>query len=428
MASRSVSLSKLLVEPRVRIDYYVNKIRVVGLGWTVRWIARRIATEVMWVVFLPITAIAHLAGYRRVSIFVERIGHLASEFDCFLKERALGRLPERRWFVVAPRRKVANPCLLDYWKRHVSIIQSPWICAVLSAMGRHGLMELDISHYTPTPVDKGAATYHSVLEAWGNRPPILALDEAHRTRGRAVLAEMGVPSDAWFVAIHAREPGFSVQNESAQAFRNSDILRLIPAIQEIRHRGGWVVRMGDPTMRPFPLMDGVVDYAVYPSRSDWMDVFLCAEARFFVGNTSGLYLLATAFGTPCALANVIPSSHLAFAPADVSILKLIWSDRLSRYLTFPEIFSSLVANYRFAKLFTEDGLRVDENTEDDLRELVVEMLDRVAGSYNEMSEERALQKQFFSLLRPWHYGHGAAGRIGARFLERHRDLLGSGSV
>ncbi len=423
-----MSLSKLPVVLRVRVDYYVNKIRVVGLGWTIRWLARRIAIEVMWVVLLPITVIAHLAGYRRVSIFVERIGHLASEFDCFLKERALGRLPERRWFVVAPHRKAANPSLLDYWKQHVSIIQSPWMCAVLSAMGRHGLMEYDISHYTPTPVDKGTATYHSVLAAWGNRPPILSLDEAHRTRGRAVLAEMGVPHDAWFVAIHAREPGFSVQNESAQGFRNSDIRRLIPAIQEIRHRGGWVVRMGDPSMRPLPLMDGVVDYAVHPSRSDWMDVFLCAEARFFVGNTSGLYLVATAFGRPCALANVIPSSHFAFAPADVSILKLIWSDRLSRYLTFSEIFGSPVADYRFSKLFTEAGLRVDENTEEELRDLVMEMLDRVEGSYRETSVERALQKQFFSLLRPWHFGHGAAGRIGARFLDRHRNLFGPGSV
>jgi putative glycosyltransferase (TIGR04372 family) len=234
---------------------------------------------------------------------------------------------------------------------------------------------------------------------------------------------MGIPLEAWFVAVHAREPGFSVHDESAHAHRNSDILKLVPAIREIRRRGGWVVRMGDSTMRPFPLMDGVVDYAAHPSRCDWMDVFLCAEARFFVGSTSGLFFVSTAFGKPCVLANMIPSSTLAFAPADLSIPKLIWSDRLSRYLTFPEIFSRPVANYRFAKLFAEDGLRVDENTEEDLRELVVEMLDRVAGSYNETSEERALQKQFFSLLRPWHFGHWAAGRIGGAFLRRHGALL-----
>jgi putative glycosyltransferase (TIGR04372 family) len=418
-----VSLSKILVEPRVRIDYYVNKIRVVGLDWTFRWIARRIAIEVMWVVLLPITVIAHLAGYRRVPIYVERIGHFASEFDCFLKERALGRLPERRWFVVAPKEKVSNACLLDYWKRHVPVVQDPWLATLLNAMGRHGLMVFDISHYTP--VLKGTAEYYSVLAQWNDRPPLLMLDGEHRERGWTALGTMGIPHDAWFVAIHAREPGFAAHDDSAHSHRDSDIRRLVPAIQEIRRRGGWVIRMGDPTMRPLPPMEGVVDYAGHPSRCDWMDVFLCAEARFFVGCTSGLFFVATVFGKPCVLANMIPSSHLAFAPADVTILKLIWSDRLNRYLTFPEIFSRPLANYRFAKLFAEDGLRVDENTEEDLRDLVTEMLDRLEGTYNETPEERALQKKFFSLLRQWHYGHGAAGRIGAAFLRRHRELLES---
>ena len=418
-----MSLSRLLVEPRVRIDYYVNKIRVVGLGWTVRWIARRIAIEVMWVVFLPITIIAHLAGYRRVPIYVERIGHLASEFDCFLKEQALGRLPARRWFVVALHSKVANPCLLEYWKRHVPVLQNPWLCTLLAAMGRHGLMELDISHYTPISALRGAATYYSVLAAWGNRPPILTLDEAHRTRGRAVLAEMGVPSDAWFVAIHAREPGFSVQDESAHAFRNSDILRLIPAIQEIRRRGGWIVRMGDPTMRPFSPTEGVVDYAHHPAKSDWMDVFLCASARFFVGNSSGLFVVSTAFGVRCALANMVATSHLAFSPTDISIFKLIRSERHGRYLTFDEIFSLPVANYGLAQLFTENGYTVEENTAEDLRDLVVEMLDSVEGSYRVTEEDCARQTRFMSLLRPGHFGYGAAGRIGGAFLRRHGALL-----
>jgi putative glycosyltransferase (TIGR04372 family) len=378
----------------------------------------------MWVVFLPITIIAHLAGYRRVPIYVERIGHLASEFDCFLKEHALGRLPERRWFVVAPRRKVANPCLLDYWKRHVSVIQSPWICAVLSAMGRHGLMELDISHYIPISGLRGAATYYSVLAAWGDRPPLLALDEDHRRKGRELLRQMGIPLEAWFVAVHAREPGFSVQDERAHAHRNSDILKLVPAIREIRRRGGWVVRMGDSTMRPFPLMDGVVDYAAHPSRCDWMDVFLCAEARFFVGSTSGLFFVATAFGKPCVLANMIPSSTLAFAPADLCILKLIWSDRLSRYLTFPEIFSQPVANYRFADLFTKDGLRVDENTEEELCELVIEMFERLDEAHVETNYDQARQQKFFTLIRQEHFCYRAASRVCSRFLVRHQDLLG----
>ncbi|MEO8165588.1 MAG: TIGR04372 family glycosyltransferase [Betaproteobacteria bacterium] len=303
------------------------------------------------------------------------------------------------------------------------VIEEPSLVTVLSAMGRHGLMVIDTSHNMP--VLKGTANYYSVLAQWNDRPPLLALDAEHRERGWIALGKMGISPDAWYVAVHAREPGFSVQDESAHAHRNSDIRKLFPAIAEIRRRGGWVIRMGDPTMQPLPTLEGVVDYAVHPSKSDWMDVFLCAEARFFVGNTSGIYLLATAFGTPCALANVIPSSHIAFSPADVSILKLIWSSRENRYLTFDEIFNRPVAEYRYADHFTKDGLRVDENTEEELYELVVEMLDRSEGCYTLTPDDDALHRRFFSLFRPGHFGYGAASRICSKFLRRHRDLLRS---
>lgn len=416
-----MSFSRRFIALKVRVDYYVSKIRVVGLGWTLRWIVGRLAAEATWVLLLPITVIAHLAGYRRVTVKLDRIGHLASEFDCFLKERALGRLPQKRWFVVAPPHKVANPCLLDYWMDQVVIFQSPWICAVLGAMGRHGLMEFNIGHYTPA--FKGAATYQSVLAEWGNRPPLLVLKAEHRERGWKALGQMGIPRDGWFVAVHTREPEFSAQDESAHSHRNSDVRKLIPAIQEIRRRGGWVVRMGDPTMQQLPQMDGVVDYAFHPLRCDWMDVFLCAQARFFVGSTSGLYLVSTAFGTPCALANVSPASHLAFAPSDISIPKLVRSTPQNRYLTFGEIFGRSIANYRFTQLFAENGLIVEENSEEDLRDLVVEMFDRIDGSYSETAEDRARQSRFSALLRPDHYCFGTASRIGSRFLGSHENLL-----
>jgi putative glycosyltransferase (TIGR04372 family) len=154
-----------------------------------------------------------------------------------------------------------------------------------------------------------------------------------------------------------------------------------------------------------------------------MDVFLCASARFFVGNSSGLFVVATAFGVRCALANMVATSHLAFSPADISIFKLIRSERHRRYLTFDEIFSLPVANYGFAQLFAENGYSVEENTSEDLRDLVVEMLDRIEGSYRETEEDCKRQTRFRSLLQPGHYGYGAAGRIGGAFLRRHGALL-----
>jgi hypothetical protein len=138
-----MSAASRFVQARVMFDYYVKKIRVVGLAWTARWIARRLALEVLWLALLPATLVAHLLGYRRVPMNVRRIGHLACEFDALLKEQQLGSLHARKWFVLAPQGDVCNPCLLDYWAQLVPVVRRPWQCLLLESMGRHGLMMLD---------------------------------------------------------------------------------------------------------------------------------------------------------------------------------------------------------------------------------------------------------------------------------------------
>src|SRR3972149_6825178 len=72
-------------------------------------ILRSVAESMLWLVLLPLTAALHLAGYRRLPILTERIGHLAAEVDCFLKQRALGELPPRKDFLTGPQRGGSHP-------------------------------------------------------------------------------------------------------------------------------------------------------------------------------------------------------------------------------------------------------------------------------------------------------------------------------
>jgi hypothetical protein len=51
------------------------------------------------------------------------------------------------------------------------------------------------------------------------------------------------------------------------------------------------------------------------------------------------------------------------------------------------------------------------------------MLDTIDGAYVPAPEDESLQRRFKALLRPGHYGYGAASRIGAAFLRRHAGLL-----
>ena len=282
-------------------------------------------------------------------------------------------------------------------------------------------MVQNVSHYVLAL--KGTASYYSIQTAWGNRPPVLRLSQKHRDRGRSLLRDIGIPPSAWFVAVHVREAGFSEIDEAAHSHRNGSINRLMPAIHEIRRRGGWVIRMGDPTMSRIPPLEGVVDYAHHPSRSDWMDVFLCAECQFFLGNSSGLFTMSTAFGIPCALVNMIPTSHMGYSPPDLSIPKLIWSKKHKRYLTFNEIFSMGIGNFRLAKLFDYLELVPEENSHEDIHELTIEMLDRLANKDMTNQEDEERQNKFKRLLRPGHYGFGTSSRIGNAFLRRYEFLL-----
>ena len=343
-----------------------------GLSWVIAKTVQRTFVFLGWFILLPISTLGHMLGFRRLTIFTDRIGHLAAEFDCFEKERRLGRLPPKRfWFVIAPANRVANLYLLNYWKPYVHVISHPLACTLLKILTWKGLMVHDISDYI---LSFGkSARYYEVNTAWEKRPPLLSLSEADRERMRDLLAELGIPAGAWYVCFHNRENGFSPQDEVIHSHRNTDIDNLISSMQFVVSQGGWCIRMGDPTMKRLPLIHGVVDYAHHPLRSEQADVLLCAGCRYFVGTSSGLFIVASVFGVPCALTNMIPAPTLGYSPSDIAIPKLLCRSSDHGTVSIPSVFKSPLANFRLSNQFKQAGVIPLENTSGEILGLVQEM-------------------------------------------------------
>jgi hypothetical protein len=76
-----------------------------------------------------------------------------------------------------------------------------------------------------------------------------------------------------------------------------------------------------------------------------------------------------------------------------------------------------------AKLYGDAGIVVEENSAEDIRDLVAEMLDRLEGRFVESDEDRKLQRRYMSLFRPGDYAYAAASRVGAAFLRKYKNLL-----
>lgn len=390
-----------------------------------RMLLRRARAAAIGVLYLPVALLFAALGFRLIRLtHPERIGHLVGEIDCLLKEGRLGLAPTYRGVLLAPDRLVANRHIVEYWARYVTVVRSPVLCLLLAPLYRYRMARYrdDMSRYFSAIGE--TAVFNSIYSQWGERPPLLELSPGDRERGEAVLRRLGIPPGARFVCFHSRDAGYSPADEHLHSYRNASIESYLPAIAALREHDLYAVRMGDPSMSRLPTLDGVVDYAHSPLRSEWMDVFLCARCEFFLGCSSGLYLISTAFGRPSALANLVPvSTALSGGPRELGIPKLLRLESEQRYLRFQEIFSAPIADYRFAEQYRKAGIGTPENDPEDVKALALEMLNRQRGDLRYDAEDDSRQARFRALLRPGHYGHGSAARVGCEFLRKYAQLL-----
>jgi putative glycosyltransferase (TIGR04372 family) len=378
---------------------------------------------------------------RHLEINTDAFGHLAVEPDCFLKEGILGMRPPYRPVVLIPREKrISNRHLLSYWRSQFTFIEDPLIIRLLSSFLRDPRLEYNVGSYLssmqylhPGDASPGALydtlRYPAIQKAWGDRDATVRLSERDLDRGTRFLQELGVPSDGWFVAFHVREAGFykkwdhtNVQAKY-QDYRNAAIESYLPAMQAVVDRGGWCVRLGDPSMQPLPPMEGVIDYAHCRDRADWLDVFLCAACKVMVGTGSGPSVVASVFGVPTAFTNLCPMGLMPYGLRDRALPKLIRSEKEGRLLTFGEILGGELGNAVNTAQVRAAGCDIVDNTADELRDVTLEMLDIAEGRRGDTEEDDALHRAYHALLRPGHGGYGSASKVGTYFLRKHRHLL-----
>lgn len=353
-----------------------------------------------------------------------RIGEIAGQCDLYEKMRILGWGPSGRGILLARKVATANLCLMEYWKRYIYVISNPFLIILLFPFVE--LIQYNIAH--PKMPD-GKIVHHgrartAVQKQWEDegRPPLLSISSSHHKRGWDCLEEMGVPRGAWFVCLHVRESGFlNEKNDPYHSYRNADVNTYLSAVKTIVECGGWVIRMGDPTMKPLPSINHVIDYAHSEIRSDWMDIFCCAECRFFLGTTSGLFDVSYNFGVPCALANFTPIGERAWSEKDLFIPKLYRSTYEKSYLTFEEALAPKFRDCYDGNIFESSGISVIDNPSEDINDMVLEMLKRLDNNLEYTEEDTILQDRFNALLPYNKYGFGS--RVGSAFLHKYEWLL-----
>ena len=271
--------------------------------------------------------------------WVTQFGHIGL-LDSYKKMSQLGMVPSGNHILLAPPDKVSNAHYLSYWEPHFTIIRSEALVNELFPYQRFigdQFMALP-GEGTAEPWTRAAA-HANVLWAQKGRGPLLKLTEQDKHEGHWKLAKLGLPRGAWYVGLHVREGGFYQDGSGTiSEHRSSNIEDYYGAIEEVTSRGGWVVRMGDPSMNPLPDMPNVIDYAHSDLKSEQMDIFLLATSRFVIGTTSGLSTVAMTFGTPMLLVNCISNDWQIWTEATDFMLKRVYDRRSGRYLSLGETY------------------------------------------------------------------------------------------
>lgn len=364
------------------------------------------------------------------NLMVTRIGELAHQLDTVVKAQRLGWLPPMNCILLAPPQRVANAAFLDYWRPHVPVVSDPALIRSLTPLAR----ELDFDPIRIAVPGHGVLhkihAHKIVQRAWEERgaPPLLRLTGAHHREGWRRLRELGLRDGDWFCCVHVREAGYLREEHDDPAhphrMRNADIATFLPAMREIVGRGGWIIRMGDPSMTPLPQLDHVVDYATSDGRADWLDVFLCAECRFMLGTSSGLVLVAMAFGRPVIMSNMTPVSQTSFATQDLFLPKLLRDRRDGRILGIAESLRPPFRDLLRGDTLHALGCEVVDNTSEDILDAAIEMMERLDGRAVYDAEDESLQ----ATLRETYArtDNIVQGRMARGFLRRNRNLLSPG--
>ncbi len=358
-----------------------------------------------------------------------RFGELAEKLSLYAKARILGLTPDIRALFLVLEEEVVNGCLFECLRHSLS----DYVTFVSSREERDRLKvrykgKIHLDHYI---ADDGRGLprepLHTLVQRqWeeSGRGPLVHMPDKYDDMGRDMLRRKGMPEDAWFVCFHARNMGFHDETalSNHNIYRNAHIRDYLAAMDAVRERGGWVVRIGDETMPPLDKMENVIDYSACDWREDWIDIFLLARQRFLVATASGPPAVALAFGVPVVATNWFPAGLWLPSTRDIVIHKLYRRRADGGYLGVDEMVRPPMGGMQAKKFFDTHGIDVEDNSPEDIRDAVTEMIDICEGTVKYTPDDERMQRRFRILADGMDVGVNP--RAGRDFLRRHRFLIG----
>ena len=267
---------------------------------------------------------------------------------------------------------------------------------------------------------------------WSESPPTLGFTDAEKQKGselqKNLLSNPALP----FVCIALPEKSYylskSLRSDSSET--HLDIFRCMPiwdtyfdCINSLSESGLDVIRMGQSVDSAIdPSSCKITDYAS-TLRSEFGDVWLLGNCKFVIAPNNGIQWPASALNKPALLTDKNGLSNTSYGKHDLVTPQLAWSRSEKRLMPFSWLIAQGEAWGHNKSLIAGD-IEIIKNTAEEINEVVLEMNQRLNGTWIGTDEDIELQNRFRKLrevVPKWQVQEGV--RIGAAFLRRYQHLL-----
>lgn len=330
-----------------------------------------------------------------------RLGHIVQE--PWILRTLLGNRYDQLILVTSPRRLFANSTMYDILSENFTIVEAS--SPVINAMGFlcGGLVTLaDFDLYMASPEMAYRDFAAGVASGLTPRPHTITASIAEQTS--RFLEEAGADIGRPRVILHVRDEAYLPQF-GYHSFRFADVARYRGAVDRLIEEGYVVCRLGDADSPALDLgSPNYVEVMRHVERSAAIDIGVIASARFAVASPSGPYATMQTFGRPSLVVNVVPQQDYFHVPGERFVFKPIIEAETDRTLRFSEVLSSNAVFFTTQSEFEQAGLRVGQNTAEELLDGVVEMIVADRGDMTAMSaaEANPVQARFRQLCAEFH--------------------------
>ena len=271
------------------------------------------------------------------------------------------------------------------------------------------------------------------MTIWSESPPTLAFTDTEKQKGSELQKRFLSDPAKSFVCIALPEKSYyelKLEKEHPVS-KSTDLYSTFPSwnsyfpcIKSLNDVGLDVIRMGQSVDNAIDLSScEIIDYAS-TSRSEFGDIWLLANCKFVIaGGSTGIFWPVSALNKPVLLTDSYGIFNTSYGQQDLKTPQLAWSRSEKRIMPF----SWMIAQgegWGHKKSLIDGDIEIIKNTAEEICEVVLEMDQRLNGTWIETDEDVELQnrlKKLQEVVPKWQIQEGV--RIGAAFLRRYKHLL-----